>query len=502
MEKSRRFRMVNTKKKFEEIEHTEIEVPETDIPDDKINWCSVLLSEVLNNYNRFEASAYSLEAKNAREEINNSKYPSKKLYGNNGFSDTAFYPGRFKRTYISNGERSIGFLGSSEMLEINPKPVKYLNKEQEDLKSLFVKRGDVLLSRSGTIGNIAYVSKTLQNFLVSEHSIRLRNIEYSGYIYAFLKTPIGQCLIKTNTFGSVVSQIEPKHLENIEIPNPPEILKKEIHNLIVKSYDLRDESNDLIDEAEKLLIQELKLPPIEDFKPKYYNQNNEIRNFEVSLSKLNNRFDASYHVPIVDCIVEHLKAHSKALKKIGDEDISAEVILPGRFARTYVEEGQGTLFFGGKQINELEPSVKKYLSLALHNKRIENELKLQENMVLITRSGTIGRVNIVPHHWENWIINEHVIRVKPKNTDIAGYLYCWLNSDYGKVLIERYTYGSVVNEIDTNHVCNIDIPIIKSHEILRQINNLILQANKKRYEAYILEQKAIKMVNEKVIYAN
>ena len=494
--------MVNTKKKFEEIEHTEIEVPETDIPDDKISWCSVLLSEVLNNYNRFEASAYSLEAKNAREEINNSKYPSKKLYGNNGFSDTAFYPGRFKRTYISNGERSIGFLGSSEMLEINPKPVKYLNKEQEDLKSLFVKRGDVLLSRSGTIGNIAYVTKTLQNFLVSEHSIRLRNIEYSGYIYAFLKTPIGQCLIKTNTFGSVVSQIEPKHLENIEIPNPPEILKKEIHNLIVKSYDLRDESNDLIDEAEKLLIQELKLPPIEDFKPKYYNQNNEIRNFEVSLSKLNNRFDASYHVPIVDCIIGHLKAHSKALKKIGDEDISADVILPGRFARTYVEEGQGTLFFGGKQINELEPSVKKYLSLALHNKRIENELKLQENMVLITRSGTIGRVNIVPHHWENWIINEHVIRVKPKNTDIAGYLYCWLNSDYGKVLIERYTYGSVVNEIDTNHVCNIDIPIIKSHEILRQINNLILQANKKRYEAYILEQKAIKMVNEKVIYAN
>lgn len=494
--------MVNTKKKFEEIEHAEIEVPETDIPDDKINWCSVLLSEVLNNYNRFEASAYSLEAKNAREEINNSKYPSKKLYGNNGFSDTVFYPGRFKRTYISNGERSIGFLGSSEMLEINPKPVKYLNKEQEDLKSLFVKRGDVLLSRSGTIGNIAYVTRTLQNFLVSEHSIRLRNIEYSGYIYAFLKTPIGQCLIKTNTFGSVVSQIEPKHLENIEIPNPPEILKKEIHNLVVKSYDLRDESNDLIDEAEKLLIQELKLPPIEDFKPKYYNQNNEIRNFEVSLSKLNNRFDASYHVPIVDCIIEHLKAHSKALKKIGDEDISADVILPGRFARTYVEEGQGTLFFGGKQINELEPSVKKYLSLALHNKRIENELKLQENMVLITRSGTIGRVNIVPHHWENWIINEHVIRVKPKNTDIAGYLYCWLNSNYGKVLIERYTYGSVVNEIDTNHVCNIDIPIIKSHEILRQINNLILQANKKRYEAYILEQKAIKMVNEKVIYAN
>lgn len=78
----------------------------------------------------------------------------------------------------------------------------------------------------------------------------------------------------------------------------------------------------------------------------------------MSLSKLNNRLDGSYHVPIVDCIINHLKTHSKCLKKIGDKDISAEIILPGRFARTYVEEGQGTLFFGGKQINELEPSVK------------------------------------------------------------------------------------------------------------------------------------------------
>ena len=502
MEKSRRFRMVNTKKKFEEIEHAEIEVPETDIPDDKISWCSVLLSEVLNNYNRFEASAYSLEAKNAREEINNSKYPSKKLYGNNGFSDTAFYPGRFKRTYISNGERSIGFLGSSEMLEINPKPVKYLNKEQEDLKSLFVKRGDVLLSRSGTIGNIAYVTKTLQNFLVSEHSIRLRNIEYSGYIYAFLKTPIGQCLIKTNTFGSVVSQIEPKHLENIEIPNPPEILKKEIHNLIVKSYDLRDESNDLIDEAEKLLIQELKLPPIEDFKPKYYNQNNEIRNFEVSLSKLNNRFDASYHVPIVDCIIDHLQAHSKALKKIGDEDISADVILPGRFARTYVEEGQGVKFIGGKDLLQLNPSTDKYLSKKVHENIIEKQLGIKENDLIMPGRGTIGYTVLAPKHFEGWAISDNLIKITIENTELFGYIYCYFNSVYGKTLIERQIYGGVVNAIEPQHIREIPIPILNNKDIQDKINALVLQANKKRYEAYILEQKAIKMVNEKVIYAN
>lgn len=491
--------MVNTKKKVNITEQTKVDVQETDMPEDKVNWCSVSLSEVVKNSNRIEASTFSLEAKHAREILKSSKYQLKPLYGIDGFFKYANNSCRFKRDYKNKNTDSIGFLGSSEILNVYPKAEKYISLEQAKSKGLVARLNEILITCSGTIGNISLVSKSMINNALSQHMIRAYTEDLYGYIYAFLKTKIGKLLIQTNTYGSVVQHIEPKHLENIEIPNPPDILKKEIHNLIVKSYDLRDESNDLIDEAEKLLIQELKLPPIEDFKPKYYDLHTNVRNYEVSLSKLNNRFDGSYHVPIVDCIIEHLKQHSKCIKKIGDKDISSEIILPGRFARTYVEEGQGTLFFGGKQINELEPSVKKYLSLSLHSKRIESELKLKENMVLITRSGTIGRVNIVPHHWENWVINEHVIRINPISKDISGYIYCWLNSEYGKILIERYTYGSVVNEIDTNHVANIYIPIVQNKEIQLKINNLVLEANQKRYDAYKLEQKAIRMVNEKVI---
>lgn len=502
MEKSRRFRMVNTKKKFEEIEHAEIEVPETDIPDDKINWCSVLLSEVLNNYNRFEASAYSLEAKNAREILNNSKFPLKPLWGTKGFFKYATNSCRFKRDYKNESDEAVGFLGSSEILNVYPRAEKYISREQAESKGLLAKLNEILITCSGTIGNISLVSKSMINNALSQHMIRAYTDDLYGYIYAFLKTKIGKLLIQTNTYGSVVQHIEPKHLENIEIPNPPEILKKEIHNLIVKSYDLRDESNDLIDEAEKLLIQELKLPPIEDFKPKYYNQNNEIRNFEVPLSKLNNRFDASYHVPIVDCIIGHLKAHSKALKKIGDEDISAEVILPGRFARTYVEEGQGVKFIGGKDLLQLNPSTDKYLSKKVHENIIEKQLGIKENDLIMPGRGTIGYTVLAPKHFEGWAISDNLIKVTIENTELVGYIYCYFNSVYGKTLIERQIYGGVVNAIEPQHIREIPIPILNNKDIQDKINALVLQANKKRYEAYILEQKAIKMVNEKVIYAN
>lgn len=493
--------MVNTKKKEIIEQQPDMEVKEIDLPDNEVKWCSIALSEVLNNDNRLEASVFKVEAKKARELVEQSKYNLKAINGKNGFL-TAYHRPRFRRIFLEKSE--YGIFQPSQITEIKPKPDSYISGLTDvDIEKLRVHKSQILLTCSGTIGNISYVSKTLNNQIFSHDLIRMTSHTEtdSGYIYAFLKTNIGQLLIKTNNYGSVISHIEPKHLENILIPNPPEILKKEIHNLVVKSYDLRDESNDLIDEAEKMLIEELKLPPIEDFKPKYFDKENDIRNFEVSLSKLNNRFDGSYHIPLIDCIKEHLQKYAETVTNIGDKNVSEEIILPGRFARTYVEEGQGTLFFGGKELNQIEPSNKKYLSVSVHNNRIEKELKLKENMLLVTRSGTIGRINIVPPHWENWVINEHVIRIKPISKDIAGYLYCWLNTEYGEALIKRYTYGSVVDEIDTNHVANIILPLLKNKEIQTKINNLVLEANKKRYEAYVLEQKAIKMVNEKVIYA-
>lgn len=493
--------MVNTKEKGIIEQQPDIEVKEIDLPDDEVKWCSVALSEVINNSNRFEASAFSLDAKNAREIINNTKFINQPLFGEKGFTKTCFYPGRFKRIYISWKDRNaIGFLGSSEMLEIKPKPEKYLSKNQNDIESLFLNKDDVLISRSGTIGNIAYASKTLLKYLISEHSIRLRDLQNAGYIYAFLKTDIGQTLIKTNTFGSVVNQIEPEHLKNVIIPNPPEILKKEIHNLVVKSYNLRDESNDLIDEAEKMLIEELKLPPIEDFKPKYFDNENDIRNFEVSLSKLNNRFDGSYHIPIIDCIKKHLQKYALSIKYINN-GLNAQIILPGRFSRTYVDENQGIKFVGGKDLFQLNPSTEKFLSKRVHEKIIQTQLGIKENDLIMPSRGTIGRLLLAPKHFEGWAISDNLMRITFEDKDIVGYIYCFFNSEYGKVLLEREIYGGVVNAIEPSHLCEIPIPLLKNKEIQTKINNLVLDANKKRYEAYVLEQKAIKMVNEKVIYA-
>jgi type I restriction enzyme S subunit len=250
-----------------------------------------------------------------------------------------------------------------------------------------------------------------------------------------------------------------------------------------------------------MLVAELKFPPIHDFKTEQFNADTDINNYTVKLSEIAGRVDGSYHIPIVKAIVKHLRDYAAEITTVGDKRISKEIILPGRFKRVYVEEGRGRVFIGGKQLFELDPVGKKYLSLIHHGERIKKQLELNENMTLITCSGTIGKVTLVPRHWERWAASQHIIRVIPAKKDLAGYICVFLATEYGRELITRFTYGSVVDEIDDWHVSQIPFPLLKNAEIQAEINRLALQANELRYQAYQLEQEAMAVMNDEALFA-
>ena len=225
-----------------------------------------------------------------------------------------------------------------------------------------------------------------------------------------------------------------------------------------------------MDEAQALLKEALQLPDIEELQERadQFDKTAGVLNYSVPSSKLIDRLDGSYYVPIVKVIEQEIAKTAREIVKVGDSRVGQSVILPGRFKRVYVEEGKGITFIGGKQIFELDPSNKKYLSISQHGDRIRNQLTLAENMTLITCSGTIGKVTIVPKHWEGWTANQHIIRVVPANNEIAGYLCAWLSSDYAYPLIIRYTYGAVVDEINDKQVSAVVIPLLCTMKTCRE----------------------------------
>lgn len=484
--------MVNLADRELEKELTEI----VEVPKDDFNWSSVSLSDVLNKGKRLEASRFNIEKLRYEKILNNSKFPLITLL-NEKYADDCYNGSRTKREYISpNNKNAVMFLGGSEILDVYPKTEKYLDCTNNKYESYQVKKNDILLTCSGTLGKVSIVSDSIKNSLVSQHVIKIRLKEFQGYLYAFLKTDLAQCLIKSNKYGSLVSHIEPEHLKEMLIPDPPIAIKKKIHDLIIQSYNNRDESNRLIDEATKIMIEELELPPIDDLKNEAFSYSKEINSFSTKLSALNGRLESNYHLPIIKVLENHLREKAD-LVKLENKEITQNIVLAGVFKRNYVQKGHGYPFLGGKEITQLSPETDKYLSKITHKKRYEKELRVKENWILVTDRGTIGKVVIVPKHMENMAVSQNVLKIVPKN--YPGYIYCFLNSDYGQILIKRQSYGSVVNMIDDSSLGDVQIPIIKDREIVKKIDCLVLEANELRYQAYKQEQKAIEIMNREVL---
>lgn len=488
----------NLAKKFDNTSKAEIEIRET-----PVKWCSVSLSEMVERGKRLEASFFDVEAKQAHDLVKGNKYGCNVLLGDGGIIDTAYYPGRFKRIYCDRGN-GVPFYLPSQMTDIYPKADKYISKLTKcDIDELKLKERTLLLTRSGTIGNISLVSKTISGTVFSDDVIRVsfKNDYDLGYAYTYLKSKIGNTILQTNGYGSVITHLEPEHLSETLIPNAPKEIREKIHTLIMQSYDLRDESNVLIDQAQALLVKELNLPPISEIKVDALDESKDVQTFSVKLSKMAGRADASYHVPIVKAIVDILKKNAAEVTTVGDKRISKSIILAGVFKRTYVEEEYGYPFLGGKEITQLNPKTEKFLSKKIHKARYEKELKVTEATILVTDRGTIGTVALVPKHWNDYAVSQNVLKVVPASVDIAGYIYIFFNSEYGKILLKRQIYGSVVDMIDNHSLEMVEFPLLKDKDIQKKINDLALEANEKRYQAYLLEQEALKVLDEEVIYA-
>ena len=470
-----------------------------ELPHREVNWCSVLLSEVIASGGRLEASVYNPKARYARDIISSCKWGSVPLYGSGGFITCAYYGGRLKRRYVPQAStKAVGFIGSSEMLDIKPTPINFMNCDAPNIKTLKVNEGTILISRSGTIGNIVMVNKTLSQLLISEHAIRLECPNYAGYVYAFLKSHIGQTLISSQVYGAVIQEIEPHHLSKISIPNPPNNIKTKINDLIIRSYELRDKSNDLLDKATAMLVAELNLPPLNEFHTDKINPASNVNAFSIKLSELSGRLDSSYHIPIVRAITKHLRSYAAQVTTVGSECISKKILLPGRFKRVYVEKGQGRVFFSGKSIMELDPYDKKYLSFFKHDKRIREQLTIHHNMLLVTCSGTVGKVAFVPKHWDNWAMTHDIIRIVP-TSNMAGYVFVWLKTDYARTLIEATAYGSVVPHIEISHISEVPVPLLKNPDIQIEVNRLALEANELRFQSYKSEKEAIDILEKEVL---
>ena len=157
----------------------------------EIRWASVKISEVVERGQRLEASYYDIEGKKARELVANCTFQLLPVNAEQGFAKVYHRP-RFRRIFLDKG---IPIFTASQILETVPRPDKFVSgKTDTDLRALYLKKEQIVMTCSGSVGYISYVGRSLNGKLFSHDLLRIEchKKEDIGYLYAFLKTKIGQ----------------------------------------------------------------------------------------------------------------------------------------------------------------------------------------------------------------------------------------------------------------------------------------------------------------------
>jgi len=133
---------------------------------------------------------------------------------------------------------------SSSMMQIKPDSDFWLShKKLESYRKLQVKKESVLVSRTGTVGNVLYISDRLNDVFIDDHMVRIiPNRGFSGLIYIYLSSKFGKELIAFQKYGSVQDVINSDFIGRIPIPKSliQDSFLQRFQESVKKAHDLID----------------------------------------------------------------------------------------------------------------------------------------------------------------------------------------------------------------------------------------------------------------------
>jgi type I restriction enzyme M protein len=154
------------------------------------------------------------------------------------------------REYCESGTPYLR-IGDLKQLQINESSLVFVNFEAANslMSKVKLQEGDVLMSRSGSLGVTCIIEKQWVHALISSHLIilRINDVEINPYYLAFfLQSTAGKLQIIKNSNGGVQPEINHPSLKSILIPRLPIETQNKIAELIQQSFTLKAQSEQLL----------------------------------------------------------------------------------------------------------------------------------------------------------------------------------------------------------------------------------------------------------------
>ena len=193
--------------------------------------------------------------------------------------------------------------------------------------------------------------------------------------------------------------------------------------------------------------------------------------------------------------VHYLPQHNAAFRKVitlGESDDFeihrlgdlAHVFNGPRFKRPYADLGVTSgltirKYFTGTALTQLNSDNVKYLDSSKASKQVKKQLEaltIYRGYILISDSGTLGRVTYALSQHDGHVATNNLIRVVVDDIPLRGYLYEFLQSELGQSLMLKNAYGTNQEHLEPDIIADIPIPVPKDRAIVKQIGETVISS--------------------------
>jgi hypothetical protein len=195
------------------------------------------------------------------------------------------------------------------------------------------------------------------------------------------------------------------------------------------------------------------------------------------------RLDACHYDQQIAVAIQELTKSGCKLEPLSE---LAEIILPSQFTRIWAKDREhGVPYLNATDLMSLMSSgslsgTPRFLSR--ETKADISELAIHEGTLLLTCSGTIGRLFYVPKRLDGWAATHDLIRIIPKAGIPVGYLYAFLSSPVAQKQIIGHTHGGQIDHVTHHQVGEVLVPLLPDYR-MREIHEQTMEAIEQRERA-------------------
>lgn len=437
---------------------------------------AVPISWVLEDEHRLDCGPFTRGGIEAKKMLEATHVPKDKLVRlTRGGLSGMYHVGMDKLRWVEGPNHGVPFLRSADILRNDLSEQPFISRQQVAGNPLFkCPPGTTLITRSGTIGRMAYCRSDMAEMAISQDVLKVvPNNEkvLSGYLFAFLSSKFGVPLIVSGTFGSIIVHIEAENIAELPVPRLGAELERRTHDLVDVAAKNRTRAVDLLTQAARRVRALLGAGAA--------TQNVDEGWTLVNSARLQARCDAYYFS--TPCESARRAFDTAAVEEHHCLSEVADVFIPGIFKRQYADDDRfGVPYITGGDVFELAPKSEQYL---MHRVVSEKQLSVEEGTILIQEAGQlgglIGRSVMVGSYLDGFAVSNNMVRVKAHDRRDGGYLFSILSTEEGVRLIAREAAGSSIPHMDASRLRKIRLPW-PTREQRHEVSALVDEAIKLR----------------------